>query len=234
MCAAGISGRRGIAGRRAITRQARLSAYNKGCMDESALIKSAQRGDTGAFNELVLAYQVQVYNVAFRIMGDEAPASDATQETFISAYRNIRSFRGGSFKSWLLRTVTNACYDALRYNKRRPATSLDAFGESTDSSSGDPDGAGYEELVASQEEGPAEAAERSELRRAIASAVGLLPADQRITFVLSDVQGMSYEEIADTMQTSLGTVKSRLSRARARLREYLIQETELTGAWERQ
>ena len=211
-----------------------LTAYNKGRMDESALIQSAQRGDINAFNTLVLTYQSQVYNVAFRIMGDEAPAADAAQETFISAYQNIRSFRGGSFKSWLLRTVTNACYDALRYSKRRPATSLDAIGEDSDSSSGDPAGAGYEELVASAEESPSEAAERNELRRVIASAIKLLPADQRITFVLSDVQGMSYDEIADAMQTSLGTVKSRLSRARARLRDYLLTETELIGARERQ
>ncbi|MCL4506142.1 MAG: sigma-70 family RNA polymerase sigma factor [Chloroflexi bacterium] len=203
-------------------------------MDEPALIQSAQRGDINAFNTLVLAYQSQVYNVAFRIMGDEAPAADAAQETFISAYRSIRSFRGGSFKSWLLRTVTNACYDALRYNKRRPATSLDAFGEDSDSSSGGPAGAGYEELIASAEESPSEAAERSELRHAITRAIKLLPADQRITFVLSDVQGMSYDEIADAMQTSLGTVKSRLSRARARLRDYLLNETELIGAPERQ
>ena len=100
-------------------------------MDEPALIKSAQRGDVDAFNMLVLAYQSQVYNVPYRIMGDKAPSMDATQETFISAYKNIKKYRGGSFKGWLLRTVTNACYDALRYNKRRPFTSLERVGNNT-------------------------------------------------------------------------------------------------------
>ncbi len=200
-------------------------------MDEPALIRSAQRGDMDAFNTLVLTYQAQVYNVALRIMGDTDAAADATQEAFISAYRGLRAFRGGSFKSWLLRTVTNACYDALRYSKRRPATSLDALGDTPDSAStpGDAAGAGFDEFVASEDEGPAAAAERAELRRAIARAVTQLPPDQRITFVLSDVQGMSYEEVADAMQTSLGTVKSRLSRARAKLRDYLLAQTELLG-----
>ncbi|HEY3291986.1 MAG TPA: sigma-70 family RNA polymerase sigma factor [Anaerolineae bacterium] len=195
-------------------------------MDEPALIKAAQRGDVDAFNTLVLAYQSQVYNVAYRIMGDAAPASDATQETFISAYKSIKGYRGGSFKSWLLRTVTNACYDALRYDKRRPASSLEALGEDPDGT-GNETGAGYSEFIASDAESPSEAAERHELGHAIANGMRLLPPDQRIAFVLSDVHGMSYDEIADVMQTSLGTVKSRLSRARARLRDYLLTETEL-------
>lgn len=197
-------------------------------MDEPALIKAAQRGDVDAFNALVLAYQSQVYNVAYRIMGEAAPAADAAQETFISAYKHLKGYRGGSFKSWLLRMVTNACYDALRYSKRRPATSLDALGEGPDSSSAEA-GGGYTEFIASDEEGPAQIVERRELQRAITSGIKLLPPDQRITFVLSDVQGMSYDEIADAMQTSLGTVKSRLSRARARLRDYLLTQTELIG-----
>jgi RNA polymerase sigma-70 factor (ECF subfamily) len=192
-------------------------------MDEAALIRSAQRGDADAFNTLVLAHQAQVYNVAYRIMGDEAAASDATQEAFMSAYRGIKGFRGGSFKSWILRTVTNACYDALRYNKRRPSTSLEDLGA-------DKDGGGwgeYDEFIPSPVESPADAAERSELRHAIASAALSLPPDQRVAFVLSDIQGMSYEEIAEVMQTSLGTVKSRLSRARAKLRDDLLGRAEL-------
>ena len=198
-------------------------------MDEPALIRSAQRGDLDAFNTLVLAYQSQVYNVAYRIMGETAPAADATQEAFISAYKHIKSYRGGSFKSWLLRTVTNACYDALRYNKRRPATSLDALGEESDGATSESSG-DFAEFIASDAESPADAAERSELRRAIATGMRQLPPDQRITFVLSDVNGMSYEEVADITQTSLGTVKSRLSRARAKLRDYLMTQPELIGS----
>ncbi len=191
-------------------------------MDEAALIKAAQRGDAQAFNALILSYQSQVYNVAYRIMGDPASASDATQEAFLSAYKSIKLFRGGSFKSWILRTVTHACFDALRYRKRRPAASLDGLGADDDAEDGD-----FEAFLASADESPADAAERAELRDAIARAALALPPDQRATFVLSDVQGMSYEEIADIMQTSLGTVKSRLSRARAKLRDYLLSRPEL-------
>ncbi|MEK7326148.1 MAG: sigma-70 family RNA polymerase sigma factor, partial [Chloroflexota bacterium] len=96
-------------------------------MDEPALIQHAQRGDLDSFNRLVLEYQSLVYNLAYRIMGDGDSASDATQEAFISAYKNIRSYRGGSFKGWLMRIVTNACYDELRRRKRRPAASLEAL-----------------------------------------------------------------------------------------------------------
>ncbi len=191
-------------------------------MDEAALIKQAQRGDVSAFNELVLAYQTQTYNVAYRIMGEAGAASDATQEAFISAYTHIQDFRGGSFKSWLLRTVTNACYDALRYGKRRPAASLDHLTEGEGDDAGD-----FNEFIPSHDEGPADAAERSDLRQFITRAALSLPPDQRITFVLSDMQGLAYEEIAEVMDTSLGTVKSRLSRARAKLREALLKQQEL-------
>ena len=94
-------------------------------MDEPALIQSAQRGDVDAFNTLVLTYQDNLFNTALRILGDEELAADATQEAFLSAFRSITSFRGGSFKAWLLRTVTNACYDELRRRKRRPTTPLE-------------------------------------------------------------------------------------------------------------
>jgi len=187
-------------------------------MDEDALIRAAQRGDVASFNQLVLAYQSQVYNVAYRIMGDQAAAADATQEAFLSAFSHIREFRGGSFKSWLLRTVTNACYDALRYHKRRPAQSLELE---------DDDEHSLADVLPADDESPADAAERSDLRRFIARAALQLSPDQRITFVLSDVQGMSYEEIAELMNVSLGTVKSRLSRARARLRDALLAHEEL-------
>lgn len=197
-------------------------------MDEPDLIRLAQRGDVSAFNELVLMHQSQVYNVAYRIMGDGAAAADVTQEAFLSAYQHVKDYRGGSFKSWLLRTVTNACYDALRYDKRRPATSLDDLGHISEGVHAEGDeGGDFNEFLPSMDESPADAAERSDLRRFIARAALRLPSDQRVTFVLSDVQGLSYEEIAEAMQTSLGTVKSRLSRARAKLRDALLAHEEL-------
>ncbi|MGD8553633.1 MAG: sigma-70 family RNA polymerase sigma factor, partial [Anaerolineales bacterium] len=94
-------------------------------MDESELIQEAKRGDLDSFNRLVLAYEGITYGVAYRIMGDKESAEDATQDAFISAYKALKSFRGGSFRSWLLRIVTNACYDELRKRKRKPASSLD-------------------------------------------------------------------------------------------------------------
>ncbi len=188
-------------------------------MDEAALIESARKGSLDAFNTLVLTYQHQVYNLAYRIMGEEAAASDATQEAFISAYKNLKSFRGGSFKSWLMRIVTNACYDDLRRRKRRPATSLD---ELTDGEDGE-----AEFDVPTPEDGPEIIAQRHELAGLIQQGITTLPDDQRIVLVLSDVQGMSYEEIASITNSNLGTVKSRLSRARAKLREYLQGRGEL-------
>ena len=188
-------------------------------MDENALIQSARKGDLNAFNTLVLAYQHQVYNLAYRIMGEQAAAEDATQDTFISAYKNLKSFRGGSFKSWLLRIVTNACYDDLRRRKRRPATSLDEM-------MGDQEG-DMEFDVPSAADGPETVMQRREMIDLIQTGITTLPDDQRITLVLSDVQSMSYEEIAEMTHTNVGTVKSRLSRGRARLREYLQAHGEL-------
>lgn len=188
-------------------------------MDEAALIQSARKGDLDSFNSLVLVYQHQVYNLAYRIMATEAAAADATQEAFISAYKNLKSFRGGSFKSWLLRIVTNACYDELRRKKRRPAISLD---ELTDEQDND-----LEFDVPSPEDGPETVVQRRELAELIQIGITTLPEDQRVALVLSDVQGLSYDEIADLTNTNLGTVKSRLSRGRAKLREYLQAHGEL-------
>ena len=188
-------------------------------MDENALIKSAQQGDLDAFNRLVLAYQHQVYNLAYRILGEEAPAADAAQEAFISAYNHLKSFRGGSFKSWLLRILTNACYDDLRRRKRRPATSLEAMVSD--------DNGEVEFELPSPTDGPEMIVQQHEMASLLQMGITTLPADQRIVLVLSDIQGLSYEEIAEATQSNLGTVKSRLSRARSKLREYLQAHGEL-------
>ncbi len=200
-------------------------------MDEAALIREAQRGGQAsldAFNTLVMAHQGQVYHVAYRIMGDGASAADATQETFVSAYKSLANFRGGSFKSFLLRSVTNACYDALRYNRRRPALSLDDLNhQGSLAGTGPTVGEDIGEVLPSTDENPADAAERHDLRTHIAKAALGLPPDQRIVFVLSDIQGLSYDEIAEVTKISIGTVKSRLSRARAKLRDVLLAQPEL-------
>ena len=189
-------------------------------MDEQALIASARQGDVRAFNQLVMLYQSMAYNVAYRILNEPDGAADATQDAFLSAFKAMPKFRGGSFKAWLLRIVTNACYDQLRFKQRRPASSLDDL----------PVEADHTPYLHDPSEGPGEYAERQELNRTIQAAISTLPAEQRVVVVLSDVQGLSYQEIAQATGLSLGTVKSRLSRARAKLRDYLVQQGELLPA----
>ncbi len=186
-------------------------------MDEQALIDSARKGDARAFNQLVLLYQRMAYNVAYRILGDPDAASDATQDAFLKAFKAMRRFRGGSFKAWLLRIVTNACYDQLRRKQRRPASSLDDL----------PVEADHSYYMHDPAERPDEFVERQELSDTIQAGISTLPVEQRAVLVLSDVQGLSYTEIAEEMGLSLGTVKSRLSRGRARVRDYLMEQREL-------
>ncbi len=189
-------------------------------MDEHALIASAQKGDTRAFNQLVLLYQSMAYNVAYRILSDPDAAADATQDAFLSAFKAMGKFRGGSFKAWLLRIVTNACYDQLRVKQRRPSSSLDDLPVETD----------HTAYLRDPAEQPDEFVERQELNQMIQRGISALPVEQRVIIVLSDVQGLSYQEIAEVEGISLGTVKSRLSRGRARLRDYLVEQRELLPA----
>lgn len=189
-------------------------------MDEAALIEQAKRGDVTAFNGLVLHYQQLVYNVAYRIMGEPQSAEDATQEAFISAYKALNRFRGGSFKSWLLRIVTNSCYDELRRRKRRPQSSLDELTADNESFA----------FLRNDTEGPEAHRQRVELLQVVERCLQELPDEQRIAAVLCDVEGYDYKEIAAVTRTSLGTVKSRISRARTKLRDCLRGFGELLPA----
>src|SRR5258706_15671232 len=184
-------------------------------MDELALIREAQRGSVESFKSLVLHYQISVSNIAYRLIGEPDSAADAAQEAFISAYGHLSDFRGGSFRAWLMRIVTNACYDEMRRRKRRPAMSLD-----------DPDSDMELQLV-SPDESPEGSVQRNALNRVIQDCLANLPDEQRIVSILCDVQGYDYQEIAAITHVSLGTVKSRLSRARQRLRECLQGAEEL-------
>ena len=194
-------------------------------MEEAALIAEARRGDLDAFNRLVLAHQTKAFNLAWRITGDSDSAADATQEAFLSAYRKLSSYRGGSFRAWLLRIVTNACYDELRRRKRRPADSLEGLEEA--SASGD--GIVAVDPLSSNIDDPEQAAEQSEVTRAIERCLGGLPEDFRTVVVLADVLALDYQEVAVAMGSPVGTVRSRLARARARLRECLESSRELLG-----
>lgn len=187
-------------------------------MDENKLIHAARHGDIDAFNRLVLAYQDTAYTVAYRIIGEPDAAADAAQEAFISAYYKLDQFQGDRFKSWLLRIVTNACYDELRRRQRRPAASLDGLENVTFRP--DPD-------LNPVPESPEQHAQRSELNRAIQDCLDALPDDQRVVAVLVDVEDYAYQEIVAITGLPLGTVKSRLSRARARMRDCLRAVREL-------
>lgn len=196
--------------------------------DEQALITAAQRGHLPSFNQIILHNQGLAYNVAYRIMGDADGAADATQDAFVKAYQRINQYRGGSFKAWLLRIITNTCYDALRARKRRPTVSLE---NEVDGEESDPD---YDPRLMDTAERPDAFVMRKELAGVIQAAIGQLPADQRTALILSDVEGLDYQEIAEAMGTALGTVKSRLSRARAKMRDLLLAHGELLPAQYRQ
>lgn len=184
------------------------------------MLHAAQRGDLDAFNRLVLAYQDLVFNLTYRILGESEPAEDAAQVAFISAYRNLGSYRGGSFKAWLLRIATNACYDELRRRQRRPTIPLEPVNEED------------EEIespawIADTGESPEDSIERQELGQAIQHCLEDLPADFRSVVVLVDIQGLDYSEAAQAIHKPVGTVKSRLARARQRLRDCLRGAREL-------
>lgn len=190
-------------------------------MDEQVLIQEAMQGELDSFNRLVLAYQDMAFNVAYRMLGDQDLAEDAVQNAFISAYRSLGSYRGGSFKAWVLRIVTNGCYDELRRQKRRPTTPLEPInpsdGEEMDS----------EEWLSSNDPTPEESFDQAELEHALQHCLDNLPHEFKAVVVLVDIQGMDYDDVSKSVKTPLGTVKSRLARARLKLRDCLQQFQEL-------
>lgn len=189
-----------------------------------AVVAAARGGSVAAFNTLVGAYQAAAYHVAYRILGDGELAADATQDAVLAAYRAIGKFRGASFRVWLLRIVTNQCLDALRARRRRPSISLDALVAAP----GHDAPAGSDGLpLADAAWDPVALAEQHELSAALQRGLATLPEDQRVAVVLSDVEGLSYEEIAAVTGANLGTVKSRIARGRGRLRDFLEQHREL-------
>jgi RNA polymerase sigma-70 factor (ECF subfamily) len=192
-------------------------------MEEQDFISRSQDGDVEAFNQLVERYQRLVYNLALRMLGNAETAEDATQDTFLSAYKAVGKFRGGSFKAWILRIAANSCHDKIRSARRARVASLDNLMEVSGDFIADNDA-----------ESPEDYALRSELGRFLNDGLARLPEDQRLAVILCDIQGLSYEEISEATGSSLGTVKSRLNRGRARLRDFLLQRRELLPAEFRQ
>ena len=191
---------------------------------DERLIRAAQQGDLPSFNSIVNRHQQSIYSLCLRMLRDSALAEDATQDTFVKAWTAISSFRGGLVRPWLLRIATNRCYDILRAQGRRPAGSLDAVPVESEP---------HWTSQASIAEDPEQHAARSELSVFLERALGDLPDDQRLAIILSDVHGHSYEEIAQIANVAVGTVKSRISRARSRLREVVLAEREAREHLER-
>jgi RNA polymerase sigma-70 factor (ECF subfamily) len=179
------------------------------------LVERALGGDLGAFNQLVEAYQDLCHGLVMRMVPDPDQAGDAVQEAFFSAYRNLRSYRGPSFRGWLTRIAINAAMDIQRARKRRPVS---PYPELEDESWQPPAGL---------ESDPETIATGAERQRALVAALGAIGADQRAAIILYDVEGYDYTEIAAMTGVSLGTVKSRIHRGRLALRELLADRMEL-------
>ncbi len=187
-------------------------------------MRAAQAGELAAFNALVVRHERAVFSVCLRLLRDVPAAEDAAQDTFVLAWRGVGGFRSGGVRPWLLRIATHRCYDVLRARARRPAASLDAQPFEV---------APVWTSQTATTERPEAFALRGELAVHLERALAALPEDQRLVVILSDVQGCDYDEIAQITGAALGTVKSRLSRARARLRQALRDDPEAGELFER-
>ena len=183
--------------------------------EDADLVERSRDGDLSAFNQIVERYQSQVYNLAARILGDRTAAQDVAQDAFISAHKALAGFRGGSLRAWLMRITSNRSKDYIRASRRRPEQSLDQSMLNPSFS------------LPSRGPSPEQEVIGRELQAEIQRGILMLPEDQRATLVLVDVQGMSYAEAAEATGASLGTVKSRLSRARAAIRDFMLERREL-------
>jgi RNA polymerase sigma-70 factor (ECF subfamily) len=178
---------------------------------DERLIFSAARGDLDAFNQLVTRHERSVLNLCWRMLGTLPEAEDASQDAFIKAWTNAKSFKGGAVRPWLLRIATNTCYDVLRSKGRKPTGSLDAIEFETE-----PNWSTQSDPV-----DPVRFAETGDLSRMLEAALAQIPDEQRLAVTLCDIQGLPLAEAAEVMQISLGTVKSRLFRGRSQLRDLI-------------
>ena len=187
-------------------------------VDERALVCSARQGDLQAFNHLVLAYQDRAFTQACYLLGDPMAAEDVVQEAFITSFKALSDFRGGSFRSWLMRIVTNRCLDELRRWKSHPTTGFEAInveGEEIESPywSADPGETPEESLI------------QAETGDSLMHCLGRLKAEYRTAIVLVDVLDMSYDEAAKIIGCPIGTIKSRLARARLQMQHFLREDS---------
>ena len=183
---------------------------------EAAIVRKVLDGDANAFETLVLEYEKNVYNIALRMTGNSEDAADMTQEAFIKAYNSLQSFRGDSkFSVWLYRIVSNVCLDFLRSKNRRPTVSLSVE---------DDDGEDTQLDVADESQSPELLLDRKLTRESVRRGLDSLPPDYRQILLLREIQGLSYDEISQALGLEVGTVKSRIFRARKRLCTFLIDD----------
>ena len=183
---------------------------------EAQIVRKVLAGDVNAFEKLVTEYEKGVYAIARRMTGDSEDAADMTQETFIKAYNSLGSFRGDSkFSVWLYRIANNVCLDFLRSRSRKPTVSLSVE---------DDEGEETQLDVADESQSPELLLERGLTRDAVRRGLNSLPPDYRQILLLREIQGLSYEEIASALGIDLGTVKSRIFRARKKLCTFLIED----------
>ncbi|MBM3941426.1 MAG: sigma-70 family RNA polymerase sigma factor [SAR202 cluster bacterium] len=198
------------------------------CANHAPLPVHDRAGNDYCYNCVIENFQAPAFGLARRMLNDWAMAEDAVQESFVSGYRAFSQFRGQNIKAWIMRIVANHCRDILRSRRARPTVSLDPL------PSGPDDVTPSAAEIPSAQESPEDHAERQELRRAIEAGLAALPAEQKMALVLVDVQGFSYDEVALIMDCSLGTVKSRVSRGRGSMRDYLRATGELLPSQFRQ
>lgn len=188
--------------------------------DEKLLISRSKAGDIEAFEELIEAYQKKIFNFAYRIIGNYDDAADLAQEALIRIFKSIGGFKEqSSFSTWIYRITTNVCLDEIRRRKNKKEHSLDEEVQVDDGQ--------LKRQIMSEDPGPDEVYEREELRGIVKEAIDKLPEEQRIVITLRDIQGLSYDEIAEVLDCPGGTVKSRISRARQALKKVLSSKLEL-------
>ena len=188
--------------------------------NENDLIKKCKSGDRAAFSELVEKYQSKIINMAYGMLSDKEDAYDAAQEVFIKVYRSLEAFEGkSSFSTWIYRITVNVCNDMLRKRQRKiPAISI--FSSSDDEDERDTQ-------IKDDAPTPQETVETTEMQEEVRKAIASLSDEYRTVITLFDIEGLSYDEISSIIKCPVGTVKSRLSRARAALKKNLSEKREL-------
>lgn len=189
-------------------------------MTEKLLIEKSQKGDVSSFEKLIDKYQVVAYNIAYRMVGNKDDAYDITQEALIKVYKSIKKFKGNSsFSTWLYRIVTNTCIDAIRKQKKVKTYSIDKPIETSEGS--------FTRELCDEKNKPEDIYERKETKEKVQEAIKKLPEQYRIVIILRDIQSFTYEEISESIDCPLGTVKSRINRGRILLKDILQKDMEL-------